>query len=245
PIIELDGNGRAQREADAVAHVVRNRLIRRGGHVAGGAGGCGGIVLADNPGFGVEIHFGDVGAVLDTVLGLVVNLDLRMIGAEVALAAVFRLSRQCGAEGMPPVTRRAGAFAAVGIHAAGAAVRPGGGIEAAVTEILHFAAMALAAAVVRRGPSFHNFAEHVVQRADELRRGGVMALFKLLEFGGVAARAIIRRNDDGDFVAVMLERRGVLGIRLMAGIAIDALFGVRTRLPLLHDARSGRGVAFD
>jgi hypothetical protein len=31
----------------------------------------------------------------------------------------------------------------------------------------------------------------------------------------------------------------------MAGITIDALFGVRARLPLFHDARSGRRVAFD
>src|SRR5208337_4089997 len=114
----------------------------------------------------------------------VVNLDLRMIGAEVAFAAIFRLPRQRGAEGMPPVARGAGAFAAVGIHAADAAVRPGGGVEAALTEMLHFAAMALAAAVVRRGPAFHNFTEHVVQRTDELRGGGVMAFFKLLGFGG-------------------------------------------------------------
>src|SRR5271157_1969211 len=161
PIIKLDGNGRAQRDADAVANIVCDALIRRGGHVTSGAGGRGGIVLADNPGFGVEIHLGDVGAVLNAVLGLVVNLDLRMIGAEVAFTAIFRLPRQRGAEGMPSVARGAGAFAAVGIHAADAAVRPGGGVEAAVAEILHFAAMALAAAVVGRGPAFHNFAEHV------------------------------------------------------------------------------------
>src|SRR5208337_92068 len=150
----------------------------------------------------------------------VVNLDLRMIGAEVAFATIFRLPRQRGAEGMPPVARGAGASAAVGIHAADAAVRPGGGIEAAFTEILHVTAVALAASVVRRGPAFHNFAEHVVQRADELCRGGVMALFKLLDFCRVAARAIIRRHDDRDLVAVVLERRGVLGVRLMAGITV-------------------------
>src|SRR5208282_4175665 len=245
PIIKLDGNGRAQRDADAVANVVRDALIRSGRHVAGGAGGRGGIVLADNPGFGVEIHLGDVGAVLNAVLGLIVNLDLRMIGAEVAFTAIFRLPRQRGAEGMPSVARGAGAFAAVGIHAADAAVGPGGRIEAAVAEILHFASMALAASVVRRGSPFHNFAKHVVQRADELRGGGVVTLFKLLDFSGVAARAIVGRHDHGYLVAVMLERGGVLGVRLVAGVAIDALFGVCAGLPLLHDPGSRRGVAFD
>jgi len=79
PIIEFDGNDRAQRDADAVADVVRDALIRRGGHVAGGAGGRGGIILADNPGFGSRFILATLARNWDAVLGLVVNLDLRMI----------------------------------------------------------------------------------------------------------------------------------------------------------------------
>src|SRR5208283_1338504 len=72
----------------------------------------------------------------------------------------------------------------------------------------------------------------------------MVALLKLFGLGSVAARAIIRRDDDGDLVAVVVERGGILGIGLMAGIAVHAFFRVRARLPLLHDARRGGGMAF-
>ena len=100
--------------------------------MAGGAGGGGGVVLADDPGLGIQVHLGDIGAELDAVLGLGVDLGLGMIGAQMTLAAVFGLAGQGGAERMPPVTGGAASLAAVGIDASDAAVGPGGEVELAV-----------------------------------------------------------------------------------------------------------------
>jgi hypothetical protein len=213
--------------------------------MASGAGGCSVVILADDPGFGIEIHLGDVGAVLDAVLGLIVDFDLRMIGPEMAFAAVFGHARGGGAEAMASMTRGATALAAIGIDAADAAVRPRGGIEFAVSQGFHFTAMALPAAVVRSGSAFDDFTEHVIERTDELSGGGVVRLFELLHFRGVTAGAIVRRNDDGDFLAVVVERGGIAGVRLMAGVTVDATFGVRAGLPLIDDPRRRRGMAFE
>ncbi len=66
------------------------------------------------------------------MLGLVVDLDLRMVGAHVAFAAVFGLARQGRTEGVPAVASGAAALAAIGIDAPDTAVGPGGEIELAV-----------------------------------------------------------------------------------------------------------------
>src|SRR5208283_784323 len=121
------------------------------------------VILADDPGFGIEIHLGEIGAVLNAMLRLVVDFDLRVIGSEVAFATVFGHAGGGRAEGVTAVTRGATALAAVGIDAANAAVGPGGGIEFSFAEIFHFAAVALAAAVICRRTTLDNFAEHVVQ----------------------------------------------------------------------------------
>ncbi len=211
--------------------------------MAGRAGWRSGVILSYDPGFRVEIHFGDFGAELNPVLGFRVNLDLRMIRTHMALPAVLRLARQRGTETVPAVACGAGAPAAVGVDAADAAVRPRGGIKFAVPQVFHFAAVALTAAVRGSGTAFDDFPEHVVERADEFRGRGMVAFFKLRDFAGVAARAVIRRDDDGDALAVMIERRRIIGRCLMAGIAVHTFPGMRAGLPLLHDPRRRAGMA--
>jgi hypothetical protein len=58
--------------------------------------------------------------------------------------------------------------------------------------------MAPATAVVRRRTTFDDFAQHVVERPDEFRCRGVVALFKFSHLLRLATR-----DDHGDFMAVM------------------------------------------
>jgi hypothetical protein len=158
------------------------------------------------------------------MLRFVIDFDFRMIRTEVALAAILRHTRRRGAERMPAVAGSAGSFAAVGIDTANAAVWPRDRIEASLTEILHFATVALAAAVVRRRAAFDNFSQHVIERTDEFRRCRVMAFFKLPHLGGVTPRAIVGRHDHGDSVPVMVECGGIRRVRLVAGKTVRAFF---------------------
>src|ERR1039457_4994636 len=100
--------------------------------------GAAGVVLADDPGLRIEVHFGDIRAELDAVLGLGVDLGLGMVRAQMTLAAVLGLAGQGGAERMPAVTGGTASLAAVGIDASDAAVGPGGEVELAVAHIFHF-----------------------------------------------------------------------------------------------------------
>src|SRR3974377_1528664 len=97
-----------------------------------------------------------------------------MVRPQVALSAVLGHPRRGRTEGVPPVARRARSLASVGIESPDAAIRPAGRVKFSIAQILHFASVALAAAVVGRRSAFHNFAKHVVQRSDELCRGGML-----------------------------------------------------------------------
>src|SRR6266536_6510758 len=108
-----------------------------------------------------------------------------MVRAEMTLAAVFGLAGQSGAERVAAVTGGTRSLAAVGIDASNAAVGPGGKVELPVAYIFHFTAVALATAIHRRRPTFHDLTQHVVERADEVGSVGVPALFKLIHLGFV------------------------------------------------------------
>ena len=71
---------------------MRDRLGGGGGHVASGASRSLRVVLANDPGLGTEIHVSRSapGGECNTVLGLVLDLDLRMIRTHVAASAVLR-----------------------------------------------------------------------------------------------------------------------------------------------------------
>ncbi len=61
--------------------------------MAGRTGRCGVIVFTNNPLGVAKIHLALVGVESDTVLGLFINLDMRVIGTHVALAAVLGVAR--------------------------------------------------------------------------------------------------------------------------------------------------------
>jgi hypothetical protein len=219
-----------------------NFLIAGGAHVAGGAGGGGGVVLAHDPGLRIQVHLGDIRAELDAVLGLGVDLGLRMVRTEMTLAAVFGLAGQGGAERMPSVTGGTASLAAVGIDASDAAIRPGREVELAVPYIFHFTAVALAAAIHSGRPTFYDFTQHVVERADEVGSVGVAALFELVHFGLVAAGTVIGSHDHGDLQAVVIKGSGVTRVGLVAGITIHARLSVGATAPLFDGARGAGAV---
>ena len=115
-------------------------------HVAGGAGRGRRVVLAENPLRVVELEVVFVGAECDPVLGLLVDLRLWVIGAEVALAAVLGSAGLLGRELVALMARGAGADAAVGVEPAHAGIGPARGRQRAVVADLDHRAVTLLAA---------------------------------------------------------------------------------------------------
>jgi len=107
---------------------------------------------------------------LDAVLRFVEDLDLWMIRAEMALPAVFWRSRKCRAERMPPVASCTATAAAIRIHAPApnSAIRPCRRVKFASAHKFDLTAVALPASVGRRRTALGNFAQHVIERSDEL-----------------------------------------------------------------------------
>ena len=62
------------------------------GHVTGRACRCCKVVFAYYPLRGIEVHLLLVSVVVDTMLGLLINLDLRVVRSHMALTAVLGLS---------------------------------------------------------------------------------------------------------------------------------------------------------
>ncbi len=82
-------------------------VARVAGHVASGAGRRLGIVLAEDPRLGVEVHVLLEVAIGDAVFGLFVNFLLRVVGAEMTFAAIFRLTSATRGKVVARVTGRA------------------------------------------------------------------------------------------------------------------------------------------
>jgi len=97
--------------------------------------------------------------------------------------------------------------------------------------------VALHAAVNRGCPAFNDFAEDVVKRADEASGFRVMRSFKLGDLFLVAPVAVVRRDDHGDLLAVVIEGRRIALVGLVARVAIDTGSIMRAVLPLIDDAR--------
>jgi hypothetical protein len=97
----------------------------------------------------------------------------------------------------------------------------------------------LLTAGVRGRPAFDHLAKHVIQRAYELRRLGVMAGRELLLLLRMALAAGVRADNRGDKSCshVILSAGGVFPGAVTSG-AIDATFGVFAILPL-RDNRLG------
>src|SRR6266496_3840906 len=106
---------------------------------------------------------------------------------------------------MPAVTRRAASLRAIGIDPAYAAVGPRARIEFSVAFVLHGRAVTLLAPVDRGRSAFDYFAKDVIERADEAGGFRVMRRFKLADFFLMAPVAVVRRDDHGDLLAIVIE----------------------------------------
>ncbi len=93
-------------------------------HVARGARGRGAVVLPHDPGLRVEVHLGDEVAERHAMLRLVVDLLLRMVRAEVALAAVLGLPGAARREVVAAMAGGARPGRAVHVQPADAGVGP-------------------------------------------------------------------------------------------------------------------------
>ena len=194
------------------------------------------------------------------MFALVVNLDVRMVGSHVTLAAVLRRARQLRLERMARVAGMAGAFGPVRVEPADAAVGPRrrvqqrlivGGVAshvaAGVALELDDGAVALPAAVdgvgdvARHAGGF--FGEHVVEAGENLACARVVAAGKLLVFGVVALRAVLRRHNRRNPRAAVLPRRWRAGLAAVAVEAADAVRRVARTLPLHHERGRLRAVA--
>ena len=140
---------------------------------------------------------------------------------------------------------RAGAGAAIGINAAHATVGPGSGAEFSFAQILHLTAVALPALALHGRCALNNLTKNIVERPDELRGLGVAAVLILIHFCSVAAGAIFWSHDDRDLLTIMVKGGRVVGVCLMAGVAVYALFRVPAGAPLLHEDRSASGMTVE
>ena len=118
------------------------------------------------------------GSKRDAVFALVVDLDLRVVGSHMALAAVLGMSRLRHRELVTAVARRARTATAVGVETTDAGVGPSRGVEPTFFEDFDLAAVTLPTTVDRRCrdavgktrgnlsslAAFDDFSEHVVER---------------------------------------------------------------------------------
>ena len=242
--VDLRGDRRAQVPGDAVADVVGHGKILGARHVAGGAGRRGVIVLADDPFVGVQVHLVLVRAEGDAVRGFLVDLFLRMVRTQMAAATGVRLARLRGGEVVAQVAGGAGALGTIRIDAADAGVRPARLVQRAVRVHAHDGAMTGAAThrgdrrgAGQRRRAFDDLGEHVVERAEDVAGGGMMAAVELLDLFLVTLRTVLRRNDHRDDEILVHDRVFVVPVRLVAFIAADVRAEMLGMSPLVVDAR--------
>jgi hypothetical protein len=89
PVFQLEADDWPKCKADTIAQIMRYRLIAGRAHVAGGACGRRGVILANHTGLCIQIHFGNVGAERNAMFRFGVDLHLRMIRAQMALSAMI------------------------------------------------------------------------------------------------------------------------------------------------------------
>lgn len=111
--------------------------------MAGCTGRSNPVVLPNYPGVAFEIDLVAVRFEENSVFGLFIDFDLRMIGSHMALSTALRLSRLSTGKQVPRMTGGAGASRAIRIDTPYARVGPGSGVEFATFEHLDDTAMTL------------------------------------------------------------------------------------------------------
>src|SRR4030095_4294251 len=99
----------------------------------------------------------------------------------------------------------------------------------------HRRAVTLLTAIGSDDGALDHLSEHVVERADEPCRHGVMRALELRDDVAVTARAVFRTDDGRDQFALVHEGILVAGLGPMAVVAADADLGVLAVAPLRGD----------
>ena len=261
-VLRAHGQGGLKFPAQTFGHVVGADDFARTRHVTGRAAGRA-VVNAGGPGARgrVPAVFVLVGLGDGAVLGLGVDFDLRVVRAQVALAAGLGLAGLGHGEAVSGVAGRAAAQGAVHIHATHTHVGPGGGVELAVLVLLEDGAVAVVAAGGALPVAVHALVEPGVELPHDLDGVGVLALRILLDLVGMAAGAVLGRDGRGHGHAVLLLAPlvvgalvllvvgvGHVGVMLLGLVAVqagDVGAGVAAVCPVGEDARRLDLVAFD
>src|SRR5262249_3338317 len=99
--------------------------------------------------------------------------------------------------------------------------------------------------IERRARTFDGFREEVVERREDITALGVMAVLEFVVLRLMATRAIKRRDDGRDMVAVMVEAVDVAFLSLVALNAANPFAGVRAAFPVIDNPRRAVLVAFN
>ena len=214
--VELGRDRRPECPADPLPNVVGRALGRCGAHVAGGAGRRRGVILPHDPAGAIHVQLISKRLVQDPVLGLLVHFHLRVIRPEVALPARVGAAGLLHGESVACVAGGAAPPASVGIDPTDPAVGPRRRIELPTGQDLDLRTVALHATDGHGWRSAHDLSQVIVNGGQDLPTLGVMAPLLLVDLLLVAAAAVLRRDNDRNQKAVMLERVGVPFLRSMA-----------------------------
>src|SRR5499427_5072846 len=154
-----------------------------------------------------------------------------------AITATLRLAGDRQGKSVPAVADRTGALRSIGVEASDAFVGPGGWVQFSFPKNLHFAAVAFFAAHGSSSRAFHVFAQHIVERTEDLSGLRVMACLEFVSLLGMACAACLRRNHHRYAVAVMIEGVRPRLVCLVAFVTADADLCVAAGGPLLHGQR--------
>ena len=179
------------------------------------------------------------------MLGLVVDLDLRVIRSDMAFAAGIGRAGLGLGKAVTAMAGGTGAGGTVGIDTANPRVRPGARRRPAVFADFDLGTMALLAAGIDCRGTTNHLAEQVVERGQYLPAFRVVRAVHLLEFRVVTPGTVLRCDNDGNALFLVHEAVDVTLFRLVAVETVDACLTMLAVVPLLCQARILRPVAVD
>src|SRR5579859_1591452 len=238
------GNGVGEIVRKALGGIVSDPNAIDAAHVAGGAGGHEHVAGGQSFGWGIEIQQIFLGLEDNTVLGLFIDLDLRVVGPHVALGASAGQAGDADGAGVTGVAVGAVADGAIGVGPANAVtlLAAAGHGRSALERDERMRRTAGASWLIGFG-KIHLLGGESFFAIDGGPGGsGMAAAEELLVDAFVAAAAISRGELGGDDEAVVvflvLSGRGLVALK-----AVDAFAGVRAHLVFVHDGVLGALVA--
>jgi hypothetical protein len=207
----------------------------------------GGIHIIDShyPGFPFHVQPILESPIENPMFRLLVNLDLRVIRTEMALAAVFGFSGLSFGKTMTGMARAAGSWNPIGVDPTDPRIRPGCGIKFSILENFNLGTMTLPATDRDGCGSSYDLSEIVVQGVEDLPSLGMMTPCHLLDLLCMAASTVLGSDEKGNCIALMIHGIHIPFVGLMAVIAIDARLPHGPETPLRNQSRRKVLMAFD